>query len=70
MGGGYKEEGHMYTYGQFMLMYGKIRHNIVIIARLKNLPLLLSLASAPSTRGKADPGIAVGETHARGDLQE
>ena len=29
--------GHMYTCGQFMLMYGKNHHNIVIILQLKEL---------------------------------
>ena len=27
--------GHIYTCGQFMLMYGKNHHNIVIILQLK-----------------------------------
>jgi len=29
--GGSREQGHMYTYGWFMLMYGRNRHNIVNI---------------------------------------
>ena len=32
--GGFRIGGHMYTYGQFMLMYGKNHHNIVIILQL------------------------------------
>ena len=30
-----KGRGHMYTYGWFMLMYGRNHHNIVIILQLK-----------------------------------
>ena len=29
VGGGIRGRGHMYTYGQFMLLYGKNHHNIV-----------------------------------------
>ena len=29
MGGGFWDEGHMYTHGWFMSMYGKTHHNIV-----------------------------------------
>ena len=35
VGGGFRIGGHMYTYGPFMLMYGKNHHNIVIILQLK-----------------------------------
>ena len=29
VGGTFRSEGTMYTYGQFMMMYGKNHHNIV-----------------------------------------
>ena len=29
MGGEFRMRGHMYTSGQFMLMYGKIHHNVL-----------------------------------------
>ena len=34
-GRGVQYGGHIYTYGQFMLMYGKNHHNIAIILQLK-----------------------------------
>ena len=33
--GGSSGRGHIYTYGWFMLMYGRNQHNIVIILLLK-----------------------------------
>ena len=36
VGGGFRTEGtHVYTYGQFILMYGKNCNNIVVILQLK-----------------------------------
>ena len=35
MGVGFKMGGHMYIYGQFMLLYGKSHNDIVIILQLK-----------------------------------
>jgi len=37
VGGVFRMGGHMYTCGQFMLMYGKKHHNIVIILQLNKL---------------------------------
>ena len=34
-GRGVQDGGHIYTHGQFMLMYGKNHHNTVIILQLK-----------------------------------
>lgn len=31
VGGGFRWKGHMYNCGQFILMYGKYHHDIVII---------------------------------------
>ena len=39
VGGGFRIGGHMYTYGPFMLMYGKNHHNFVIILQLKQIIL-------------------------------
>ena len=39
-GRGVQDRGHMYTYGPFMLMYGRNHHNIVIILQLKLINFL------------------------------
>ena len=49
--------GHMYTYGWFMLMYGKNHHNIVIILQLKYIIFLK--CTLPSTSCTSCDGSTV-----------
>ena len=56
--GGVRGRGHMYTYGCFMLMYGKNYHNIV---KLLSHNLKKNLVGYHSTTIKKNNNTGVGE---------